>query len=454
MNANDESALLLQEFAKSRSETAFVTLLGRHLNLVYSAAFRRCGGQTGLTEEVCQKVFIDFARKAHALPIDRPVAGWLYQHACFVASATLRAEVRRQRREKVAVQLQSLTEETNWSDMAPVLDEAMLDLSAADRDSLAQRFFEKRPYAEIGERLGSSENAARMRVSRSLDKLRAALEKRGVTSTASALGIAMAGPAIIAAPTGWASTITSLVMVNTVKTTSTFGLISIMTSTKFKIGFLAAVLTATGTVLVLHQIGNRLRAADNAVLKHQVAELTEEALAARETAARTTEELERLRRPTEELLRLRGEVAKLRGTQTQPALVKVVSNSGLFSTGEKATASGPLADMGTDTPENASISLLWAVTTGQMYRFVELVKLADDISEADASKVNDQLFRQMTNAYAHWQFGSVKRTENRDDGTQKLYFEYTDIDTGRVGELLVCLRKYESAWKVVIDDVP
>ena len=52
---------------------------------------------------------------------------------------------------------------------------------------------------------GLSENAARMRVDRALDKLRAALAKRGVTSTATALAAVLAERAIGAAPAGLAA---------------------------------------------------------------------------------------------------------------------------------------------------------------------------------------------------------------------------------------------------------
>ena len=145
-------------------------------------------------------VFIDLARKAAALPAQLSVAGWLHQHACFVAAKQLRAESRRHRREEIAMQLRTLADETDWSRLAPVLDDALLDLAAADRDPLVQRYFGQRSFAEIGLGLGLGlgENAARMRVDRALDKLRARLAKRGVTSTATALATALAGQAIAA----------------------------------------------------------------------------------------------------------------------------------------------------------------------------------------------------------------------------------------------------------------
>ena len=56
----------------------------------------------------------------------------------------------------------------DWQELRPVLDDAMHDLNATDRDAVLMRYFEERPLAEIGARLGLTENAARMRVDRAM----------------------------------------------------------------------------------------------------------------------------------------------------------------------------------------------------------------------------------------------------------------------------------------------
>ena len=310
MNATAaDSADLLREFAEHRSEAAFATLVQRHLDLVYSVAPRRCGNQSGLADEICQLVFCDLARKAAGIPAGLSVAGWLHQHTCFVAAKQLRAESRRQRREEIAMQMQTQADDIEWSRLAPVLDDALLDLAPADRDPLVQRFFGKRSFAQIGAHLGLTENAARMRVERALDKLRARLAKRGVTSTAAALAVALAGPAVTAAPATLAPLVTTAALAAAVTTTSSLGIFTLMTATKLKLTAGALLLALTGTALVLQHRSLQEQNTENSALRQQIAQLTKDA---RETAARDAEELARLRQPPPELLRLRGEVGQLR----------------------------------------------------------------------------------------------------------------------------------------------
>lgn len=78
----------------------------------------------------------------------------------------------------------------------------MHELDDEDREAVLLRFFQGCPLAEIGARLGIKENTARMRIERALEKLRASLVKRGITSTASVIAASLAGHAVSAAPAG------------------------------------------------------------------------------------------------------------------------------------------------------------------------------------------------------------------------------------------------------------
>jgi RNA polymerase sigma factor (sigma-70 family) len=174
---------LLEEYVTRNSETAFQSLVNRHLNLVYSTALRQTRN-AALAEEVAQAVFILLARKARGLRKARNLvlSGWLYRTTCFVAARAVRGEARRQRRETEAFQMQQIssTDET-WRRIAPLLDEGIEQLDPIDRNAILLRFFQDESLQAVGGALGISEEAARKRVSRSVEKLRAFFVRRGFT---------------------------------------------------------------------------------------------------------------------------------------------------------------------------------------------------------------------------------------------------------------------------------
>src|SRR5665811_2328496 len=98
---------------------------------------------------------------------------WLHRDTCLVAGHTLRGERRRQARERQAVEMNALQNhsEADYSLVAPLLDEAINELSEADRTAILLRFFEQQDFRAVGRALGSNEDAARMRVTRALEKL-------------------------------------------------------------------------------------------------------------------------------------------------------------------------------------------------------------------------------------------------------------------------------------------
>lgn len=98
----------------------------------------------------------------------------------------------------------------DWNKVRPLLDQALSELNDLECDAVALRFLEGRPFAKIGERLRLTEEAARERVERALDKLERGLSRRGVTSTTAALGLALTAHANVAAPAGLAGIVTAV----------------------------------------------------------------------------------------------------------------------------------------------------------------------------------------------------------------------------------------------------
>lgn len=207
-----DDAELLRRYVADRSQSAFAELVHRRVNLVYSVALRQVGGDAHLAEDVTQKVFADLARKAPSLTDRAVLSGWLYRSAQFAASDVVRAERRRRVREQTSSLMHEITSEPgsamDWDRIRPLLDEAMGELREDDRDAIALRFFEGRAFAEVGRTLQLTEEAARKRVERALDKLAAVLARRGVTSTSAAVGAVLAQQVAVAAPAGLAAAVT------------------------------------------------------------------------------------------------------------------------------------------------------------------------------------------------------------------------------------------------------
>lgn len=257
MNDWDDSSLL-QAFASAGSEAAFATLVERHINLVHSAALRRTGNAHA-AEEVTQAVFIILARKAKSLGRKTVLPGWLYQTARLTAANHVRGEIRRQRREQEAY-MQSVLNEPGpdvWPQLAPQLDDALGRLGDSDRNAVVLRFFEGRQFAEVGAAMGTSEDAAKARVNRALEKLRKILVRRGVALSAAAIAGAVSANSVQAAPAGLAQVVTAAAVAKgaaaSVSTlTLVKGALKIMAWTKMQTAAViaAGVLLAAGTATV------------------------------------------------------------------------------------------------------------------------------------------------------------------------------------------------------------
>ena len=159
-----------------------------YLNLVYSAALRKLGGDAQRAEDVSQLVFTRLARRASSLSVYPVLSGWLYTVSHNLAGSMARDDFRRRQREGAALAEQELmnTPEppADWQRLGPVLEDAMHQLGRGDREAVLLRYFEGRTYSEIGRQLQLSENGARMRVERALDKLNGLLlARRGIGST-------------------------------------------------------------------------------------------------------------------------------------------------------------------------------------------------------------------------------------------------------------------------------
>lgn len=318
-----DDAELLHRYVAHRDNGAFTALVHRHLGLVYNTALRRVGFDTHLAEDASQKVFVALARKAPSLRDHTTLAGWLYVSAHAASAELVRTERRRKSRETEAHTMQTTLSETtpatDWERLRPTIDEIICELPATDREAIVLRFFNKHTFAETGAALRLTEEAARKRVDRSLDKLRAALERRGIKSTSTALGLALAEGTVVAAPAGLALHIVGLASVAAVGATAA-GIFTFASALKspFMLGAAASIL-GVGAVLWVHRSNENLRTeiaeldsrnraipalqADNQSLRNLIKEIsdlrvTKADLPALRAAANTPQPVEQSVRPT------------------------------------------------------------------------------------------------------------------------------------------------------------
>lgn len=218
---------LIREYAERGSQEAFAELVARHWDLVYTAAVRQVGDRHA-ADDVAQVVSIVLVKRAESLGPQTILSAWLLVATRHAAMNWRKMEHRRRRRETAAARqraeqrsmatgmhtaaggesnphLPAGSARSAADALDERLDDALAKLSAAARDALVLRFFEGRSFQEVGDELGISAEAAKQRVFRGLERLRAVLGRRGLHVSSEGLAVTLAATAVSPAPAGWAA---------------------------------------------------------------------------------------------------------------------------------------------------------------------------------------------------------------------------------------------------------
>ena len=251
-----DDATLLRRYAEEKSEAAFAEFVRRHIDLVYAAALRRTG-DAHRAKDVAQHVFATVARNARSLARHAMLGAWLHTATRNAALNLMISEQRRKIRERTAVSLEMAgggggdPGTVDWQHLRTILDATIDKLPTADRMVVVARFLEQRPFAEIGSALNVSEEAARKRVERALEKLRLLLARHGISSTSTALGMALAHEAALGAPAGVAASVAAGALSEVAKAGAFAGFIAFMTGMKSTIAL--GIIACAATVTALYQ---------------------------------------------------------------------------------------------------------------------------------------------------------------------------------------------------------
>ena len=151
--------------------------------------------------------------------------------------------------------------------LLPVLDEAIAQLGPRDRDGVILCFFQRHTYRQIGASMGISEEAARKRVARSIERLREYFLARGIGDAAAscaAISNCLAHQGAIVAPPALGSAAMNLATLSQLITTTGAssaaqimkGVVHTMIVSKLKLAAAACIgvaVAAGATTTAIHQ---------------------------------------------------------------------------------------------------------------------------------------------------------------------------------------------------------
>jgi RNA polymerase sigma factor (sigma-70 family) len=191
---------LLERFRHGRDQEALGEIVRRYIGLVHSAA-RRQVRDAHLAADITQAVFIVLVRKADSIGRDAILPAWLFTVTRHAVANARRMLARRRFHETQMASLSPPEPAAPPADASAeladeirsVLDDGIAHLSSVERSSLLMHFFGEKTHKQVGEALGLSEDAARKRIARGLEKLRTYLsQRRGATASGTAIASVLA----------------------------------------------------------------------------------------------------------------------------------------------------------------------------------------------------------------------------------------------------------------------
>ncbi len=146
------------------------------------------------------------------------LVAWLHRAAWYATEVAARKQRRQQRRETEAAMIRQqqlgLVDDPQWRELAPMLDELIERLAQADREAVLLRFYRQMTFAEVAAAISTTEEAARKRVERAVDKLRRMADGKGVVMSAAALAVMLQTQVAGSAPAGLIATTTAAALAN------------------------------------------------------------------------------------------------------------------------------------------------------------------------------------------------------------------------------------------------
>lgn len=170
---NDEE--LMDLYARTGRQEAFETLFRRWAPKL-SLMLARTSGASDRVDDLLQKTFMHVHRARADYQPSRPFRPWVYT----IALNVRREESRRKARKKeTSLDVESIREPAVAPDASTLeqraVQRALLHLSESKREVVVLHWYEGLSFPEIGEMLGASTSAVKVRAHRAYQELRAIL---------------------------------------------------------------------------------------------------------------------------------------------------------------------------------------------------------------------------------------------------------------------------------------
>ena len=175
----DIDVKLLAKYNQCGSQEAFSEIVRRYRGLVFSTILRELRNPTA-ADDITQSVFILLSAKAQSLEDSVNLPRWLFHTSRLLAANERRKEFHSRNLIHTISECQHAGQE---SLIGALINDALADLDPAGLEAIMLRFVEQYTFSEMGTELEISEDAARKRVNRALNKLRQHFADCGIYRT-------------------------------------------------------------------------------------------------------------------------------------------------------------------------------------------------------------------------------------------------------------------------------
>jgi RNA polymerase sigma factor (sigma-70 family) len=241
---SEHETILLRQFAKTGDAEAFSEITRHYAGMVYGTCLR-VTGDAERARDATQDTFFQLLKQAGK--VTGSLGGWLHQVATRRAVDLVRRDSARRQRER-AFAADAVQETDAWAEVSPLVDEAMSEIEADQRELLLRHFLQGESTVQMAAAEGVSQPTMSRRVEAALEQLRGRLRMKGVGVAASVLGAIMAGtsqgaPAMVLAELGKMALATSGTAAASTATATVLGL-----NAKLAVAAAIAVVAAGGYV--------------------------------------------------------------------------------------------------------------------------------------------------------------------------------------------------------------